>query len=63
VITNAFHVRSEADLKHALWLMGSSYVRYALKISTDPDRLLEQETERLHLIIIGSLVVARRLRA
>ena len=24
-------------------------LRYALKISTDPDRLLEQETERLHL--------------
>jgi hypothetical protein len=44
-----FHVRSEADLNHALWLMGLSYVRYALKISTDPHRLLEQETERLHL--------------
>ena len=44
-----FHVRSEAELKHALWLMGLSYLRYALKISTDPDRLLEQETERLHL--------------
>jgi hypothetical protein len=45
----SFHVRSEADLNHALWLMGLSYVRYALKISTDPQRLLEQETERLHL--------------
>jgi Family of unknown function (DUF5519) len=45
----SFHVRSEADLNHALWLMGLSYVRYALKISTDPHRLLEQETERLHL--------------
>jgi hypothetical protein len=44
-----FHVRSEADLKHALWLMGLSYLRYALKISTNPERLLEQETERLHL--------------
>ena len=44
-----FHVRSEADLKHALWLMGMSYLRYALKVSTDPHRLLEQETERLHL--------------
>jgi len=44
-----FHVRSEADLKHALWLMGLSYLRYALKISTDPQRLLEQETVRLHL--------------
>jgi hypothetical protein len=45
----SFHVRSEADLNHALWLMGLSYVRYALKISPDPHRLLEQETERLHL--------------
>jgi len=44
-----FHVGSEADLKHALWLMGMSYLRYALKVSTDPHRLLEQETERLHL--------------
>jgi hypothetical protein len=45
----SFHIRSEADLKHALWLMGLSYLRYALKISPDPHRLLEQETERLHL--------------
>ncbi len=44
-----FHVRSEADLKHALWLMGLSYLSYALRISVDPHRLLEQETERLHL--------------
>jgi Family of unknown function (DUF5519) len=45
----SFHIRSEADLKHALWLMGLSYLRYALKISPDPHRLLEQETQRLHL--------------
>ncbi len=44
-----FHVRNEADLKHALWLMRLSYLRYALKISTDARQLLEQETERLHL--------------
>jgi len=44
-----FQVRSEAELKHALWRMGLSYLRYALKISTDPQRLLEQETERMHL--------------
>ena len=44
-----FHVCSEPDLKHAVWLMGLSYLRYALRISTDPYRLLEQETERLHL--------------
>jgi hypothetical protein len=44
-----FRVRSEGDLKHALWLMGLSYLRYALKISADPRRLLEQESERLQL--------------
>jgi len=44
-----FRVRSEGDLKHALWLMGLSYLRYALKVSADPRGLLEQETERLHL--------------
>ena len=31
------------------WLMGLSYLRYALRISADPRRLLEQESERLHL--------------
>jgi hypothetical protein len=44
-----FRVRSEGDLKHARWLMGLSYLRYALRISADPRRLLEQESERLHL--------------
>src|SRR3982074_302648 len=44
-----FRVRGEGDLKHALWLMGLSYLRYALKISADPRRLLEQESERLQL--------------
>ena len=44
-----FHVRSEADLKHAIWLMRLSYLRYVLKISVDPRGLLEQESEQLHL--------------
>ena len=44
-----FRVRREGDLKHARWLMGLSYLRYALRISADPRRLLEQESERLHL--------------
>jgi hypothetical protein len=44
-----FRVRSEGDLQHARWLMGLSYLRYALRISADPHRLLEQESERLHL--------------
>ena len=44
-----FHARSDEDLKHALWLMRLSYLRYLLKSATDPRKLLEQESERLHL--------------
>lgn len=44
-----FCVRSEDDLKHALWLMRLSYLRYALKTSIDPQRMFEQESENLHL--------------
>src|SRR6266403_4844232 len=44
-----FRIRSEEDLKHALWLMRLSYIRYALKTATDPRELLEQESEELDL--------------
>ena len=44
-----FRVQIEDDLKHALWLMRLSYLRYALKTANDPDRLLERESEALSL--------------
>ena len=44
-----FRIRTEQDLKHAVWLMRLSYVRYALKTDTDPRSLFEQESEKLHL--------------
>jgi hypothetical protein len=44
-----FRVRSEHDLKHALWLMRLSYLRYSLKTATDPRKLLEQQSEELQL--------------
>jgi hypothetical protein len=44
-----FQMRGEADLGHALWLMRLSNLRHALKTSTDPRRLFEQESEELHL--------------
>jgi hypothetical protein len=44
-----FRVRSEDDLKHALWLMRLSHLRYALKTASDPHGLLEQESKELHL--------------
>jgi hypothetical protein len=42
-----FRIRSEQDLKHAFWLMRLSYLRYSLKTSADPRKLLEQESENL----------------
>jgi hypothetical protein len=44
-----FRVGSDDGLKHALWLMRLSYLRYAVKTSTDPQGLLEQQSEELHL--------------
>ncbi len=44
-----FHVRTEDDLKHALWLMRLSYLRYALKTADDPHGLLERACEELRL--------------
>ena len=44
-----FRIRSEEDLKHALWLMRLSYLRYALKKAADPRELFEQESEQLRL--------------
>jgi Family of unknown function (DUF5519) len=44
-----FRIRSEEDRSHALWLMRLSYLRYALKTSADPQKLFEQETEKLRL--------------
>jgi len=44
-----FHMRNEEDLSHALWLMRLSYLRYALKTSTDPQKLFKQESEELRL--------------
>ena len=48
-VWTTFRVRSEEDLKHALWLIRLSYIRYALKTATDPRELLERESEELDL--------------
>jgi hypothetical protein len=44
-----FRIRSEQDITHALWLMRLSYLRYALKTSTDPHKVYEKESEELRL--------------
>jgi hypothetical protein len=44
-----FRIRSQQDLDRALWLFRLSYLRYALRAANDPQALLEQESERLHL--------------
>jgi len=44
-----FRVHSEDEVKHALWLLRLSYLRFALKTTLDPRKLFEQESEQLHL--------------
>jgi Family of unknown function (DUF5519) len=56
-----FRVRSERDVERALWLMRLSYLRYALKTAADPRKLLDQESEQLHLtprfkVLLGHFV-------
>jgi hypothetical protein len=45
----AFHGRSAEDLGYALWFVRLAYLRNTLKTSSDPHKLLEQESEELHL--------------
>jgi Family of unknown function (DUF5519) len=44
-----FQARNEEDFKHALWLLRLSYLRYALKTSSDPRRMLDQSSDELRL--------------
>jgi len=44
-----YRVQGENDLRHALWLMRLSYLRYVLKTAADPLALIEHESEQLHL--------------
>jgi len=44
-----FHVRSEDQMQHAIWLMRLSYARYVIKKSGDPQQSFEQESTKLGL--------------
>ncbi|MGB7844497.1 MAG: luciferase family protein [Candidatus Acidiferrum sp.] len=44
-----FHVRSDQDLQHAVWLMRLSYFRYALKTAANPRELFVEATQELQL--------------
>jgi hypothetical protein len=44
-----FQIHNEGGLSHALWLLRLSYLRYAVKNATEPQKLFEQESELLHL--------------
>lgn len=44
-----FHVHGDQDLRHTLWLMRLSYLRYALKEGCNPRRQFQQERDELHL--------------
>ena len=45
------HISSpgQGDIKHAVWLMRLSYLRYALKATSDPRRVLDEYGEELQL--------------
>jgi hypothetical protein len=45
----SFQLRSEEDFKHAVWLMRLSYLRYAMKTSAEPDKLLDGQSQELNL--------------
>jgi hypothetical protein len=44
-----FRVHSKEDVKHALWLLRLSYLRYALKADPNPAKRFEQESKELDL--------------
>jgi len=44
-----FQLGNSRELSHAVWLLRLSYLRYALKTVDDPQKLIENESERLHL--------------
>jgi hypothetical protein len=44
-----FQVRNEEDLQHALWLLRLSFLRYTLRVASEPQSLLEAESQRLRL--------------
>ncbi|HEV2135257.1 MAG TPA: luciferase family protein [Terracidiphilus sp.] len=44
-----FHLREDADVARAIWLLRLSYLRYALKTAGNAERVLAEELERLEL--------------
>ncbi len=44
-----FQVRSNEDVKHPVWLMRLSYLRYVLKTASEPRRVLDERAEELQL--------------
>ena len=44
-----FRVRSAEDVRHAIWLMRLSYLRYAIKTATDAREMLDRYREELQL--------------
>jgi Family of unknown function (DUF5519) len=49
-----FRMRGEEDLRHALWLLRLSYLRYPLKTTTDPQKRFEQESEELRGVLASN---------
>jgi hypothetical protein len=56
-----FHFCNEKGFQHGLWLARLSYLRYALKTSSDPEAFLEQEIASLGLTPRFATLVAKFL--
>lgn len=57
-----YRIHNHSDLAHALWLLRLSYMRYALKNVSDPEKMLQDETERLKLLPPLASLMAKFVR-
>ena len=44
-----FRIHGAQGLRHAIWLLRLSYLRYALKTNSNPEELLQKTTDEMHL--------------
>ena len=44
-----FRIRGAQGVRHALWLLRLSYLRYALKTDSNPENLFQETTDQLDL--------------
>lgn len=57
-----FRMRCREDVDRAVWLMRLSWLRYALKIASEPARLFEEEAQTLNLDADLAMLLTRLYR-